>query len=157
MEFVNQSLKLGPKPFVSCWVGMAEPNSEHVVDEAAVDEEVIFKSREDHVLVQRIEDGCPRRCRRSPHRSTSFLLKPAISEAKDVVLHHQFQRGCESRGIVVFPTSLIIEEILFDETKGRRCWDVGVHRDRIAREQACVGRDLECTKLAFEIVRAFEK
>jgi hypothetical protein len=62
--------------------------------------------------VQGIEDSDPRRCWRSPHRSTSFLLKPAISKAKDVISHHQFQRGCESCAIIVFPTSLIIEEVL---------------------------------------------
>ena len=136
---------------------MAEPNSEHVVDETAVDEELVFKPVEDHVLVQGIKNRSPRRCRRSPHRSTSFLLEPAIPEAKDVVSHHQFQRGCESLGIVVFPTSLVIEEVLFNETKGRRCWYVSIHRDRVAREQACVGWDLEPIELAFEIVRAFEE
>ena len=128
---------------------MAEPDSEHVVDEAAVDKEVIFESVEDHVLVQGVKDSGPRRCRRSPHRCTSFLFEPTISEAKNIISHHQFQCGYESRRIVVFPTPAIVEEELLDEAKGWRCWYVRVHRNRVARKQACVCWDFECTELTF--------
>ena len=61
MKFVNQSLELGPKSFICCCVGMAEPDSEDVVDEMAIDEEVVSEPVEDHILEQGVEDCCPRR------------------------------------------------------------------------------------------------
>lgn len=84
---IHLVLKVLPELTIDWWIRMANPNTNNIINEASVKEEIWFEFIEEGVLMNcKVKVGV-RWCRWCAHRGTTCLLPHSVSKPKDVVSH----------------------------------------------------------------------
>jgi hypothetical protein len=86
IPFVEATLKGRPLDGVGCRVGGWNPNSDDIINEASVVEDVTT-TIDAFILVRSETEGCIRRGRGCSHGASAELEPCSVSEGEDVILH----------------------------------------------------------------------
>lgn len=146
MPLLHFILELRPELEITYGAGVTEPDSEYIVDESAVEKEVLFPPWHQLVFMECIKNSCPGRGRGNSHSRPRNLPPVGISELEKVVSEDQLQCLYEVFGVCPTFCTKVGGDF-------RNCWfsfDVCVHRRRVTCEKERIARQSKSVQNVFQ-------